>query len=388
MSLINKMLQDLDARGSHSGVSLPSEVRAAGPARRQLPLVRIAVVASVVVIAVALAVVFWLRRPGAATVTAPAVVVLVPKVIAPAPAPAPAAPVVPAAAAVAAVTPAPPLATPTKALEPTRKVVATAVPAVVAPAQGTVRDTSDSSLAVEAAPVRVVAAPRIKPAPIARLEVPQRGARVVRMAEPLPLPVAGSPIGGRDMTSAQRSEAQYRIALAALEEGRMAGAFAALDHALKLNPRHDAARQSLVALLIEAGRNDEAMQQLEQGLAVDAAQPTMAMLLARMQIERGTSGVATLMRTLPAASGNGDYHAFLAGALQRESRHREAAEQYGAALRTMPEHGVWLMGLGISLQAEKRDRDALAAFQRAKASGTLTPPLQAFVERKIVQLTP
>ncbi len=190
------------------------------------------------------------------------------------------------------------------------------------------------------------------------------------------------------MNSAQRAESHYRTALGALDEGRVAAAFEGLEEALKLNPRHDAARQSLVALLIEAGRNDEAMQQLQQGLAVDPAQPSMAMLLARMQIERGTSGVATLMRTLPSANGNGDYHAFLAGALQRESRHREAAEQYGAALRTIPEHGVWLMGLGISLQAEKRDREALAAFQRAKSSGTLTPPLLAFVERKVQQLAP
>jgi MSHA biogenesis protein MshN len=190
------------------------------------------------------------------------------------------------------------------------------------------------------------------------------------------------------MNAGQRAEAQYRNALAALDEGRVAAAMEGLEQALKLNARHDAARQSLVALLIEAGRNDEAMRQLEQSLAADAAQPTLAMLLARMQIERGTSGVPTLLRTLPSASGNADYHAFLAGALQREARHREAAEQYGAALRQMPEHGVWLMGLGISLQAEKRDREALAAYQRAKASGTLTPPLLAFVERKVQQIAP
>ena len=147
-------------------------------------------------------------------------------------------------------------------------------------------------------------------------------------------------------------------------------------------------RQSLVALLIEAGRNDEAMRQLEQSLAADAAQPTLAMLLARMQIERGASGVATLLRTLPSAGGNADYHAFLAGALQREARHKEAVVQYAAALRSAPDNGVWLMGAGISLQAEKRNAESLEAFQRAKASGMLSAPLMQFVERKIGQLTP
>jgi MSHA biogenesis protein MshN len=47
---------------------------------------------------------------------------------------------------------------------------------------------------------------------------------------------------------------------------------------------------------------------------------------------------------------------------------------------------VWLMGLGIALQAEQRNADALAAFQQAAASGMLNPELQGFVERKVQQL--
>jgi MSHA biogenesis protein MshN len=110
------------------------------------------------------------------------------------------------------------------------------------------------------------------------------------------------------------------------------------------------------------------------------------MLLARLQIERGGSGIDTLMRTLPYAGTNADYHAFLAGALQREQRHREAAEQYQAALRAAPGNGVWWMGLGMSLQAEKRNSEALEAFQRARASGSLSAELLAFVERRLQQL--
>jgi MSHA biogenesis protein MshN len=110
------------------------------------------------------------------------------------------------------------------------------------------------------------------------------------------------------------------------------------------------------------------------------------MLLARLQIEHGESGIETLARTLPYAAGNGEYQALLAGALQRQQRHREAAEQYQAALRTQPQNPVWWMGLGISLQAEKRNAEALDAFRKAKASGTLSPELQGFVERKLGQL--
>lgn len=339
MSLINKMLQDLDARGSQAGSALQSEIKPVAIAGRKLPVAQMAIAAGVAVAALAAAGVWWFKRPAAPAAAAPVVVVVPP--------PKPAAP--PKAAAVIA---------------PTIPLSAAQMPVLPAPARAKI---------VASAPVM-----KLAKAERARFKAP------LVTAPAAPVPVSG----GRDMNDAQRSETQYRNALTALDEGRVAGAVDMLEQTLKLNPRHDAARQSLVALLIEAGRNDEAMQQLEQGLAIDPGQPSLAMLLARMQIERGVSGVATLLRTLPAASGNADYHAFLAGALQRDQRHKEAATYYSAALRSAPENGVWLMGLGISLQADKRDAEALEAFKRARASGVLNVQLVAFVDRKIQQLTP
>jgi MSHA biogenesis protein MshN len=191
----------------------------------------------------------------------------------------------------------------------------------------------------------------------------------------------------RQMSSQQRAEAEYRRALATLQEGRETDAIASLEQALTIDPHHEAARQTLVGLLIESKRPDEAARQLQQGLGADPRQPALAMLLARLQIERGWTGIETLQRTLPYATGNAEYHAFLAGALQRQLRHREAAEQYQAAVRSAPNNGVWLMGLGISLQAEKRNDEALDAFSKARGAGNLTPELQAFVDRKFQQLS-
>jgi MSHA biogenesis protein MshN len=192
---------------------------------------------------------------------------------------------------------------------------------------------------------------------------------------------------GREESVSQRAEGEYRRALAYLQDGRMNEAVAALEQALSVDPAHDAARQTLVGVLIEAKHTDEAIRHLQSGLALDARQPALAMLLARLQIERGGPAIDTLLRTLPYAGNNADYHAFLAGALQREQRNREAAEQYQAALRVAPANGVWWMGLGMSLQAEKRNGEALEAFQRARASGTLSAELLAFVERRLQQLS-
>jgi MSHA biogenesis protein MshN len=365
------MLQDLDARGSQSGASLPGEIKPVLAAEPRLPVRQIALGATVLVVAIALAAGWWIKKPAAGP--RPLVVQTAPPVL----------PVDPVQRAPLAAEAAPPAAAagksrldaaPAPAEADATVAVRRPAPAAVARASGAADQVQPALRTRSGAPATVRAR--------AVLEEAER-ARIARNQA-----TSAAPPEGRSMSDAQRAERLYRDAIAMLDQGRVAAAMDALGQTLKLDPRHDGARQSLVSLLIEAGRKDEAMQQLEQGLAADPGQAQLAMLLARMQIERGQSGVATLMRTLPSASGNADYHAFLAGALQRDARHAEAVEQYTAALRANPDNGVWLMGMGISLQADQRPAQAKASFERARDSRTLSAPLLEFVQRKLQQLAP
>jgi MSHA biogenesis protein MshN len=355
MSLINTMLKDLDARAGQPGAApLPADVRPVTAPERRGPVLRAALVGGAL-LAIGAGVVGWKTMQIVPTPTpTPA-----PAVLAVAPVAARTAVVVdlPAAAPVQVVdvAPAAPVAAPMPEPEPEPE----PAPAPAPPAK----------------PVAPVSKPPVaKPAP--------RTVSVAKTASAAPAPAAA----GRTATPSQRAENAYRRALGVLEDGRVTEAIATLQAGLQIDPRHEAARQTLVGLLIEAGRPDDAMRQLQAALAIDARQPALAMLLARLQLERGGPAIETLTRTLPHAAGNGEYHAFLAGVLQREGRAHEAAEHYQAALRRSPGNGVWWMGLGIALQADKRDAEALAAFARAQASGTLSPELQAFVERRLGQL--
>ncbi|SFD95273.1 tetratricopeptide repeat protein [Massilia yuzhufengensis] len=360
MSLINKMLQDLDARGGQPGPAAVSpEIKTVLPPERGFPWLRVALLGALVVVLGGSGYAAWrfkqtapepVPTPAPALVAAPLVQVPAPAPVAPAPEPEPEpVPVVPA--------PAPePIAVVEKPAPAPKKV--------------------DKPVKKEApAPRRAV----VKAEPV---KAPAKAAAPVRT----PAPAKASASAGRVETPVQRAENGYNRALASLEDGRMTEAIGHLQGALRADPRHEASRQTLVSLLIEAKRPDEAMKQLQAALALDPRQPSLAMLLARLQIERGGPGIETLLRTLPHAAGNGEYHAFLAGALQREQRHREAADHYTAALRTSPHNGVWWMGLGMSLQAEKRNAEAADAYQKARASGTLSAELQGFVERKLKQL--
>jgi MSHA biogenesis protein MshN len=361
VSLINKMLQDLDARQTtaNEAAYLYSKPVARREARLPVPaMLGVAGIVLALALAAALGWHYWRKPQDVRAAQTPVKVVMLPK---------PSAAVQPVAQAPA--------------------IVSTPEPAPVA------------GVALKRHELKPEEAGRGKstPGPGQEEAVAGKVARAKRKAEEMaavkPQGIAEAPVKkgkaseqGKEESPSQKAESSYRRALASLQDGYVSDAIASLDDALEANPKHDAARQTVVSLLIENGRVDEAMRQLQLGLTLDPRQPSMAMLLARLQIERGATGIETLVRTLPYAGSDAQYHAFLAGALQRQQRHREAAEQYQAALQRSPRNGVWWMGLGISLQAEKREAEALDAFRKAKGAGTLTPELVNFVDRKIQQL--
>jgi MSHA biogenesis protein MshN len=434
MSLINKMLQDLDARGSTRAEGMPPEIKTVAAVERRLPLGRIGAVAGGVLLALGAAAWFvfplkgktYEQPPAPLAQAAPAAAAAPVTAAAPTSLPAPV-PAVPAEkpalplaeAAPAAGAPAP--AAREQAAGAPRKTAAAArqetvvqpAPAPAVPAaqsEGTTTSWAVASERARAEQERLAKRWQAQEARLATLPQPQRreGERKLREEQaraadkakreaawlaalkrreaadgPAPAPAAAE---GRVETASQGAENAYRRGLAALQEGRVSEAMASLQAALRTSPRHEAARQTLVGLLIENNRGDEAMAQLQQALTLDPRQPALAMLLARLQIERGKTGIDVLLRTLPYAAGNGEYHAFLGGALQRQNRFREAAEQYQTALRTTPNNAVWWMGLGMALQGDKRNAEALGAFRQAKALGSLPPDLQAFVERRLQQV--
>lgn len=189
----------------------------------------------------------------------------------------------------------------------------------------------------------------------------------------------------KQISPAQRADAEFRKAVTAMQQGHLTDAIAGYEAVLRLDAAHDAARQALVALLLEGKRGAEAMRVLQDGIRNRPEQTGFAMLLARLQVEQGAieQAAATLEKSLPHADTQADYQAFFAALLQRQGRHKEAITHYQLALQLAPGNGIWLMGYGISLQAVQRTDDARDAFRRALESRTLNPELQAFVQQKL-----
>ena len=377
MSVINRMLQDLESRrgSATSEDGLARQIRAV-PNRRATS-VWVALGIGVLVLTAALLWLAW-PRTRVESVLPSMVVVKRPSPNGMKVAPEKPATTVPRQAEATTVFTAPSDATPIMlsfALKPSLSLGLPGVEVpVVANAMPAVTRTPKANITVAAPSPPTVIPPAPTPVPVP-LPVPS--------AEIRPTPVA--PTAVKETTAKQRADNAYAAALTMIQEERNAEAAEQLNTVLQQDPGNSAARQTLAGLLIGAKRYDEAQRQLQEGLKIDPAQSSQAMLLARLQVEQGNvaSALATLQRSLPAGAGRADYQGFIAALLQREGRHHDAIDHYQRALRKVPASGVWLTGMGISLQAENRVAEAKEAFERARATNSLDPELKAFVDQQL-----
>lgn len=376
MSVINKMLQDLDARGVQAARSDLSNIDSVPDATRRLKMRRlIALLVCALAAAAGVAAWYFNAAPVVPVTTYPLpelASVAQPDLLANAAPLAQPVQLADVATVVSAAAPSPAPSPKVAATAPTSERPASRQLARV-PARGNVEPLDRPQRPV----TQVAKADAAVRAPV--LESRMRDARTVGS-------VADDVLQIKQASPRQEAENDYRKALGLIQEGRVTAGISALEQTLRIDPRHDAARQTLIGLLLENKQQDKAMQQLAQALALDPEQPALAMALARLQVEKGGPALQTLQRSLPHATERADYLSFVAALLQREQRHKEAIEHYQAALRLSPGNGLWWMGLGISLQADDRLPDAKAAFQRAKASGSLEGELSNFVDKKLQQL--
>lgn len=372
MSLINRMLQDLDARrAAGDRAALPNEVRVLPPERPARAGRIAAVLLAGAVLAAGL---FWLRQGD---VDVPDIVPL-PK---PAPLSAPAASP-PAAASLLTAPPATaaseaPAADPPPRPEPP-EAASQAVPAPSAAARDGIGADRETALRIETAL-------KTRPAPADKAGEPAKTPSRPPRSEEAPPSIEKQM---RATPPRERSENDFRRAVGLMNQGRIGDAIAALRSVVEQDGAHLAARTTLAGLLVEQKRLDEAQSVLAEGLVLAPGQAQLALRLARIHAERGDLRAAAETLQIAAANGagNAEFHGVHAAILQRLGRHKEAAEEYQAALRGAPQSGVWWMGLGISLESEGRPAEAREAFNRARATGALSAELDRFVEQRLRQI--
>lgn len=369
MSVINKMLRDLDKRQSPTTAAadpLRRDTNSVGvlpPVRRPSSAMRWATGLLPVAAAVAGAYVWWSfqQTPPAAplamapqsmipapvvapeiAITSSGVRVLEPALAEPSLAPAPAA-VVPSAAPVAA-------APASVRLEPT---IAPAPPAVV----------QNATPAPGPAPVIT---------PVAKAEDSKKPVSVAQptLAAPAPAPARAAPPQPEAPVAENRQQQAAREALAQSQAQWASGA-------------RDAAILTLQEAVTTAERGG-------QGIA--GASETVVPLvreLARMELAEGRPAAVweMLVRLEPILANQPELWAMRANAAQRLGRHQDSLVGYTTALQARPSEQRWLLGAAVSLAALGQTTSAAEMAEKARAVGPVSREILAYLRQQGVPLT-
>ena len=265
-------------------------------------------------------------------------------------------------------------------------------PAAPAPVAQIVLPTPAAPVPQPAAPVAepalAVAVPPLPPSNDSlRLETELRtplAERAAPVAEKPKLAAAAPPAAKRSKERLSTAETHFRRATVLLKDARVGEAEEHLQAALQADQSHTEARQAYVSLLLEQQRISTARGLLLDTLGADPAQAPFALALARIYaMGRDYAGaLAVLDRAASGGQTSADFQAFRGAMLQRLGRHEEALLAYQNSVREgTPPATAWI-GYAISLEAVGKRSEAAQAYRQALTTGSITAEAREYAESR------
>lgn len=188
-----------------------------------------------------------------------------------------------------------------------------------------------------------------------------------------------------DASPHERADRLYRTALGLMSQGNFQDASSTLRVAIKEDPRHVAARQTLIKYYLDTGASASAQGLLEIGLKTNPDQVTWVLPLARLKIDaKDFLGALSVLEThAPTAGQNASYQGSMGAVLQRLNRHGEAKSRFFQATEMEAANGRWWIGLAMAHEAQGESSEARTNYAKALATPGLNADLRAFAEAKL-----
>lgn len=190
------------------------------------------------------------------------------------------------------------------------------------------------------------------------------------------------------LTPKQLAQKRFTLANEAERDGKLKDAISYYEQTLGFDPSMHEARKQLAALHYGQGQLAKASEVLLQGMLLFPQQLDFALLLARVQQASGQADLAlvtlaNIPDTHPLARQKWMAQSDLAQKLGQFSLSEQA---YRQLLQQEPQQAKWWMGLAYALDSQQQFPQARQAYRTALGHRGLSAQASAFIEQRLTQL--
>lgn len=190
------------------------------------------------------------------------------------------------------------------------------------------------------------------------------------------------------MTAERLDQKAAKEALNKMRAGATQEAMVMLQKQLYSKPDSIHSGKLLISLLLSQQRFVEADQLLQQMQAAFPKHIGLMVMKARMhlQSDEPEKAVAYLQQQQPPLLEYPTYYEMQATAAQRSGDYQLARKTYASLLRVDGSRADWWFGLAVAFDAQAENNHALVAYQRALGQRGLTRTLQDYANRRVGEL--
>lgn len=190
------------------------------------------------------------------------------------------------------------------------------------------------------------------------------------------------------LSPSQLAQKQVALASDAEKQGQLLKAMGYYDKALKLDPSLHEARKQLAALHYGQGELAQAAEVLSQGRLLYPQEYEFYLLLARIQHAMGdTDSALASLAQIP------DRHVLArqkwlaqTDLAQKQGQFTLVEQAYRQLLQQEPQQAKWWMGLAYALDSQQQFAQASQAYRTALSYSGLSTQATAFIEQRLLQL--
>ncbi|WP_299805427.1 tetratricopeptide repeat protein [uncultured Shewanella sp.] len=184
------------------------------------------------------------------------------------------------------------------------------------------------------------------------------------------------------------AQKQMILASDAQQQGLHSDALTYYEAALMYNPALHQARRQVAALYYGQNKLAKAAKTLEQGQLLFPQEYEFSLLLARVQQAGGQSELALKsLAMIPDSSGLAIKKWHQQSDLAQKQKDFPVAEQsFRQLAKHEPLQGRWWMGLAYALDAQQKYTEAKSAYNQALSQGNLSAQAKVYVDNRLLQL--